>query len=250
MNMIQFAAVTSIGICNKNDDRIMINGDIIADGTLDGIADSEMLATVCDGVGGYDYGDEAATITSRIFTELSGKALRKEMLEAAIADANAEVLLLQQIDSNHRNMSTTIAGVYINNSDIIVFNVGDTKVFRFRNCYLTQLSVDHTFTQESIDLGLVRSRDEIDKKDRHRITRCIGDKMRCRPSILVAENRVFEDDVFLICSDGLSDVVSNGAIEKILNKKMDLPTRCKTLLEASLQNESQDNISIILLEVK
>jgi len=247
--MISFAALTSVGVCEKNDDRVMINGEIIADGMTCGVTDNMILAIICDGVGGYDFGDEAAEIACGVFAGLDKQDITKDILETAIDGANASVLIAQSTDVRHRNMSTTIAGIYIRERDNIVFNVGDTKVYRFRNSYLYQLSVDHTFSQESIDLGLVRSADEIDERDRHKITRCVGDANRCQPNISVGENRVYKGDIYLICSDGLSDVVGNDEIENILSEQTDISSRCEKLLAASIKNGSRDNISIILLEV-
>lgn len=247
--MIGYAAITDTGICRKNDDRVMVNGEIIAAGSMNGIVETAVIATVCDGVGGYSFGDEAAEIASRIFAGLNGMPLTQSSIEGAVSDANASVLAAQGKDREHGNMSSTVAGLYIDGGDFIAFNVGDSRIFRQRNSYLSQLSVDHTFSQESIDLGLFGSKSEIAEKDRHKITRCIGDQRRCQPSAIVGQNRVFEGDVFLICSDGLSDVVSNDAIENILNEQIELPERCQKLLQAALQNGSRDNISVVLLEV-
>lgn len=247
--MIGYAVITDVGVCQKNDDRVMINGKIISTGAIDGIFDAPVIATVCDGVGGYSFGDEAAEIASKIFAGLNGMLLTQSSVEDAVLDANVSVLTAQSKDREHGNMSSTVAGLYIDGGDFIAFNVGDSKIFRQRNSYLMQVSVDHTFLQESLDLGLFASKSEISEKDRHKITRCIGDKRRFQPSITVGKNRVFEGDVFLICSDGLSDVVSNEAIESILNEPMVLSEKCKKLFCAALQNGSQDNISVILLEV-
>ena len=247
--MIGYAAITGKGICRKNDDRVMVNGQIIAAGAMDGIVETAVIATVCDGVGGYPFGEEAAEIVSEIFAGLNELKLTQSSIEAAVSSANAGVLAAQGIDLGHGNMSSTVAGLYINGGDFIAFNVGDSKLFRQRNSYLAQLSVDHTYAQETLDLGLVKNKSEIDEKDRHKITRCIGDKRRCQPSITTGRNRVFDGDIFLICSDGLSDAVSNATIECILNEQIDLPDKCKKLFQAALQNGSRDNISVILLEV-
>jgi protein phosphatase len=247
--MIKFAAVTSIGVCQKNDDRAMVNGQVISDGAIEGAAEHEIIATICDGVGGYAFGDEAAEISSKVFADVFGTEVIEQIIETAVTAANSNVLAAQETDADHRNMSSTVAGVYIKGGDFIVFNVGDSRVLRLRNSYLSQLSVDHSFSQESVSLGLVKSSDEIDEKDRHTITRYIGDNIRCRPSITVGEKRVFDGDVFIICSDGLSDVVTGDTMENILNERADLSACCEKLILTSLQNNSRDNISVILLEV-
>jgi protein phosphatase len=112
-----------------------------------------------------------------------------------------------------------------------------------------QLSVDHTTFQEALNLGLVDDKNADSGKDRHTITRCVGDKDLCQPSIQNGENRIFDGDMFLICSDGLSDVVSIDEMEKVLSEPAEVLNKCKSLLELAIKNCSQDNISIILLEV-
>ena len=247
--MLEYAAITDLGICQKNDDRIMIDGSILSFGKTSGKVDGCILAVVCDGVGGYSYGDEAAECTVKVFANLVGQQINQAAIEQAIADANSVVIAAQSSDNSHRNMSSTLAGIYLYDNSFLAFNIGDSKIFRLRNSYLSQLSVDHTYAQESVDLGLVRNKMDIAQKDRHRITRCIGDKSNCKPSITSGEGRLFEDDIFLVCSDGVTDVVDNDLIETILSEQVGLQMRCEHLFQQTLQNGSQDNISIILLEV-
>ena len=242
--MIKYFAITDMGICDKNDDRITINGKIISSGMIDGKNDKSVLATVCDGVGGNPCGDEAAEITSEIFSSLAVESLSQIEIETTLADANKAVMKKQASDADHKNMATTIAGIYINENDIISFNVGDSKIFRFRNPYLMQLSADHTSAQQSAELGM-----NISENSRNTITCYIGDEYRCRPSIVVGENRVFQGDVYLICSDGLSDVVSNEEIVREISEPSELSVKCENLLNLALTNGSQDNISVILMEV-
>ena len=249
--MIKYAALTDMGICQKNDDRIMINGNTLGFGNLGGTAEDRVLAVVCDGVGGYSHGGEAAEITAKVFSNLCGQIqiISQASIEDAVADANAIVIAAQSTDTSHRNMSSTLAGVYLCGNSFLAFNVGDSKIFRLRNTYLSQLSVDHTYAQESLDLGVVADKTKIGEKDKHRITQCIGDKNRCIPSITDGKGRLFEDDVFLICSDGVTDVIANDLIEATLNEQTGLLERRDNLYRIALQNGSQDNISIILLEV-
>ena len=247
--MIGYSAITDAGICPQNDDRVVLNEEVIASGHIEGTAKSSIIAAVCDGVGGHLHGNEAAEITARVFAASAGEILTKEKIEAAIADANMNVLAEQETDAEHGKMASTLAGIYISGNSFIAFNVGDSKVYRYRNSYLAQLSVDHTFAKESVEIGLVDSIDEVDENDRHKITRCIGHKNRCNPHIVVGENRVFGGDVFVICSDGLSDVVGALEIEEQLSTKKGLSEKCQKLFHLAMGNGSKDNISIILVEV-
>ena len=250
MNLIVYAALTDTGICDKNDDRVMVNGHILEYGSIIGEAESEIIATVCDGVGGYAHGDEAATIASEVFATLVACELSQARITEAIIEANARVMAEQRTDPGHMRMSSTVAGLYINGSNFIVFNVGDSKVYRFRGRYLSQLSVDHTYFHEALSYGLISEPSETDSQDGHIITRWIGDVDRCEPSVTVGENRIFNRDIFLLCSDGLSDVLSLDELEGILSGSETLSEKCHMLFRSAKKNGSPDNISIILLEVQ
>lgn len=230
--MIRYAAVTTAGVCEKNDDRVMVNGETISSGKIEGVADNGILATVCDGVGGYAHGDVAAEITSSVFLSLVGVTLSESEIRSAFVDANYGVMRKQASDTEYRNMATTVAGVFISVDDIISFNVGDSKILRFRSPYLMQLSTDH-----------------ISAKGSSTLTSFVGDEQRCNPKIVVGENRVFQNDIYIICSDGLSDVVSIGEMENALASSNDPPSKRDALLNTAINNCSQDNISIVILEV-
>ncbi|MCL1987370.1 MAG: protein phosphatase 2C domain-containing protein [Firmicutes bacterium] len=275
--MVKYAVTTNIGVCEKNDDRILVNSKMLSEGFLEGTAENGIIAAVCDGVGGYSHGDKAAEIAATTFSELACEMFSqaeksqsaenaentdkseqakqvanlletaKSQIETAIKTANNGVLTAQQADFDHQKMSTTVAGVYINGGNFIVFNVGDSRVYRYRKPYLAQLSVDHTVAEEAAQLGLSTHETE---KSAHILTRCIGDKSRCQPSVKMGENRAFLGDIFLVCSDGLSGVVDVDDMEILLAEEISLSEKCQNLLKLALRNGSLDNISVILVEIE
>ena len=246
--MIRYAAVTDIGVCDKNDDRILVDGSILSSGYVNGTVDTSILAVLCDGVGGYQHGDEAANITVKVFTALADIPVTQDIINSTINEANNIVVAKQKTDISYRKMATTIAGIFIQNYDYMIFNIGDSKIYRYRNPYLLQLSVDHTSHQEALNLGLIDAID-MENKNNHAITRCIGSDKFCQPNIQTGINRIINSDIFLICSDGLSDVVNIEVLEDTLSQPINLSRKCKMLLELANENKSLDNISIILLEV-
>jgi protein phosphatase len=227
--MIHYAAITDIGVRTRNEDRIMIDGKVISDGTVDGVVDSSVIAVVCDGVGGYPHGDKAAEITTRTFVALAGVPLNYYRIEEAISEANRAVIVEQASDTEHSKMASTIAGIYVSDSTYITFNVGDSKIYRYRKPYLMQLSENHSVGNALLNY--------------------IGSESQCKPSVQIGENRVLVGDIYLVCSDGLSGVVSVDDIEQILFEPNELAEKCRGLMELSIRNNSQDNISIVLLEV-
>jgi protein phosphatase len=243
--LIRYSAVTTKGMREKNDDRVLINGQLI-EAEAEGTADGMMLAAVCDGVGGYPFGDEAAEIAAKEIAALHGCPITQENILEVLSAANSSVMAAQRKTPDRRRMSTTTAGVYIKgNADFAAFNIGDSKIYRLRNGYLAQISTDHTYASEIAKLGLA----VVSEEENHTITRWLGDKTQSQPSISMGLNRVFQGDIFLICSDGLSDVVTQVSMEETLNAPEDLSGKRDELLCMAFLNNATDNISIVLLEV-
>lgn len=223
----------------KNDDRAMVNSTIINESSYEGINENNVLAIVCDGVGGENFGDEAAETVAQVFANstISG---RKD-IENALKEANEKVKEKQKADFMHCQMSTTIAGVYLNTEDAIIFNIGDSSVFRYRSPYMSKLSEDHTLIEELKALGLPYKR-----RDEHCITRCLGSGSAI-PAIY--ETFVFEGDVILICSDGITDVIDIDTLEDVFveSENQALSVLCKKLIDKATKNGTTDNMSVILI---
>ena len=245
--MIRFAALSDRGICDNNDDRVMVDGKIISSGSITGECENIILATVCDGVGGYSFGDAAAQICSEVMSGLSNKELTMEDIENAAQNANNSILQIQKTSPEKKEMACTLAGIYINKKTDIIFNVGDSRVYRFRNPFLTQLSTDHTEHQAMLDYNLITADNMESIVSKGSITRCIGRATNNKAT--VTESKVFESDIILVCSDGLSDFINNEEIEEVLAASDDLKTKIQNLFDTAMKKGSNDNISIILLEV-
>jgi len=172
----------------------------------------------------------------------------EEAVREIFYEANRRVVEAQSKDSYHRKMCTTAAGVIISKSDFISFNMGDSKVYRFRPPFIMQLSKDHSNFGELIEAGIINSKDEISEEARQTITRYIGSMQAFEPEIKVGQGRVAYQDIFLVCSDGLSDVVTEIEMEEILSKDISLQDMCRELRERAVKNQSIDNISIILVK--
>jgi protein phosphatase len=244
--MIRYAAVTDKGIREGNDDRILVDCAILGSGSKAGDKDDAILAAVFDGVGGEAFGAEAAQQAAEALSSVSSISAKDDAVHAA-ERANAAVLAAQAQDDAHSRMACTLAGIFVDGDRVVIFNVGDSKVYRFREPYIALLSVDHTYAKAALQLGLVKDKGELTEKNQHRITRCLGDETEWKPDVYEGKSRT--GDVYLLCSDGLSDVVDDDVMEKILSQAASLETKCKQLLTLAGQLGSQDNISIIIVEV-
>ena len=226
--MLEIACIVDIGIRPKNDDRAAVNSTLIPLGTHSEESGNSCLVVVCDGVGGYPYGDEAAAIVTELFASISGKKLNTETINEYIKKANESVMSAQKIDSNHSKMTTTIAGIYVNGDDFIAFNVGDSRIYRYRS-YLSQISEDHSQNNQLIYY--------------------IGGN-QVFPEIVEGIGRVFEKDFYILCTDGVWGVLEDNDFEKVLSVCENINEACKTLISLAIEKGSQDNLSLIIIRRK
>jgi serine/threonine protein phosphatase PrpC len=250
--MLQATVKVDIGTFHeKNDDCALINGHILHDGDFQiELNNNVCLAVICDGVGGEMFGNEAAQTTLEVSSQLSGDVLNEEDIRTNIYIANQRVMEHQRLDNDHSRMATTIAGVFIKDSDYIVFNVGDSRVYRFRNKYIYLLSKDHSLVQDLIDTNLIAHEDAFNHPNRNIINRFIGHPTDYLPNIKICEQGFLDHDILLICSDGISDVLLEEDFENILlqyNNKFTLLDCCKELVAKAIQCGSMDNLSVILI---
>lgn len=217
--MLNITANVDIGIGpSQNDDRALVNDHIIKIGEYEVILDSDIcLATVCDGVGGEDYGYEAAQITSKIFSKMWGNQINKTTIESSIYTANNSIIKKQKSSLNYRRIATTLAGVYIEGPDYIVFNVGDSRVYRFRNKYVSLLTKDHSLVQELVDLNILSPKEAKTDSRKNIITRYIGHPTDFDGNIDIYKGALHKKDILLVCSDGLSDFLTEDDFEDILS---------------------------------
>ena len=243
--MLEIACLVEAGVkAPKNDDRAAVNKELISEGSYTETCEKMGLFVVCDGVGGEAFGHEAAEITTKIFSDISNAELSIDVINENIKKANEAILFVQRKDTAHSRMCTTIAGLYLNNNDFIAFNVGDSRIYRYRTPYIMQLSTDHSVWQEQINLGL-------EPKPEHRniITRYIGGSSY-EPAIIDGKGKVFDNDIFVICSDGVWDLLEHDDFENALSSDRPLNVICKILVDLALQKGTNDNLSIIIVRSK
>jgi len=239
--MLEIACIVEPGVrFPKNDDRAAINSKLISRGAYSETTEESCLAVVCDGVGGEAFGNEAADIVTDIFSRISGMQLTIDLIKEYIIKANEAVRNSQKTDVKHSRMATTIAGLYINGDNFLAFNIGDSRIYRFRS-YLSQISKDHSVWQEQIDSGL-----DPTPSQGNIITRYIGG-IQAIPEIIDGVGRVFYNDVYILCTDGVWGVLGDSDFEKILSHAGKLKDVCKSFIDLALQKGSKDNLSIIII---
>ena len=229
-----------------NDDRAAVNGIRIKSGQYEGKADKACLAVVCDGVGGEACGGEAADIVTDMFSQMSEMRVSSDTIISYVAMANEAVLDAQAADFKHSKMATTIAGLYVSGEDFIAFNVGDSRVYRFRSPHISMISKDHSVWKVHADAGGMAR-----PLQKRIITRCLGGAASA-PEIVTGEGRVSSGDVFMLCTDGVWNFMEDEDFEEIMSG-VDLCGVRKTgadIVETALRNGSDDNLSVLLIEVR
>lgn len=190
---------------------------------------------VFDGLGGEEHGEIASYIAARHASSISiGKDVRADLLDYCIA-ANKKIV--KYASENHISfMATTAAMLVFSGEGIGICNIGDSKIFRMAKGQMWQISIDHAAPAAN------------GKKPP--LTQSLGiDPARMMIEPYAASGKYYKDDIYLICSDGLTDMVSQEEIAKILIKTRCDEAACK-LLDMALNNGGRDNITIILCKVE
>lgn len=223
-----------------NDDRALINDSIIENGYFEKECD-EVLAIVCDGVGGEAFGYEAANTIVTFFSKLNRIDINSNSIVYQLNEANCELLKVRQMDSQYSRMATTIAGLLLSGNNYLSFNIGDSRTYRFRFPYIAQLSTDHSLAAEMRELGL-----EIKPGQEHVITRSLGTEDH-HPEVVDGTEKLFDQDEFIVCSDGISDAVTELDMEDIMKKDCPLREKCEAFIKMAVSKGSKDNLSIIVI---
>ncbi|MDO5732916.1 MAG: protein phosphatase 2C domain-containing protein [Eubacteriales bacterium] len=264
MLRLRAVGISDIGSTrNKNEDNIYVTGSLREYSygrqtyvkALEKIADSALFA-VCDGMGGEAHGEEAAWISVSGLSMMENHLLRRprsdfrHLIASYLRQANKRICD-RICEYQGRRMGSTFACLYLSHTQFYLANLGDSRIYRWQSGVLEQLSIDHTQAQNLANQGLIPQSAVQFHPDRHALTQHLGifpQELSLDPYISDALE-LRHGDFFLLCSDGLSDVLSNRQIAKLLADKKDLRLQAEALVEAALKAGSRDNISLILVEV-
>lgn len=209
---------------------------------------------LADGMGGHKAGEIAARkaveiVENAFLVDKLPENLDqiKHKLYHSIKKANDEIYHLSLENPDLRGMGTTLCSLFVFKDQAIIGHVGDSRVYRYRNNTLIQLTNDHSLIFDLIKTQHVEEDEPLPCPHRNVITKAIGPSSFVEPEI---ESYPLEPgDLILMCSDGLSDYVSSRRINKVLSRDIPLETKAYYLIELAKKRKSQDNISLILLEI-
>jgi len=250
------ASSLSLEIAAKTDPGLLrqLNEDSIA--TVPELG----LLVLSDGMGGYHSGDVASQLTTRVIVEgltqgLKTRPKRGEDVAAIVEDvikrANRAIYLegkqrAQRIHGSHEQaMGSTLALLLFRDNHVTLAHVGDSRVYRLRDKQLKLLTHDHSLLQEQIDHGVISSEAAATSHNRHLVTRGLGLQAEVEVTLDACEAQ--PGDIYLLCSDGLNDMVDNADIERVLCAlHVNLPLAAEQLVMIANDHGGEDNISVIL----
>lgn len=211
------------------------------------------IAVLADGMGGHQAGEVASMIAVEQTVQQLQNALPSAKAEAlstllqqAIETANQTILERGQQRSEHAGMATTIVAALFHKDRLYLGSVGDSRMYRLRDGVLTHMTEDHSLVQEQFRLGLLTADDARRSSKRSLITRALGIGEDVEPDM--AEETSQPDDLYLICSDGLTTVVPDEAIRLLLIEHgEDLRKAASELVALANDAGGPDNISVILI---
>lgn len=246
-NVIEIATATHSGMVRSH------NEDSIAADAAAG------LAVLADGMGGYNAGEVASGIAVAMISAELKKALASTaggfdvaMAEKLVGEhavrANNAIFQASQSQQQYAGMGTTLVVALWHDDRMIVGHIGDSRLYRMRANKLEQVTRDHSLLQEQIDSGLITKEQARHSQNKNLVTRAVGIDPEVEAEVHSYPVQV--GDIYLLCSDGLNDMVTDEDMELTLSSlQANLPLAAEQLVQQANDNGGRDNVSVILVRV-
>jgi serine/threonine protein phosphatase PrpC len=227
---------------------------LVRQGNEDSAFASAQLIAVADGMGGHAAGEVASRIAVQVLQKLTPTLTAADIDEDSVEDLlmhslhsiDAEIAAVTAEEIEKRGMGTTLTALLIRNNHIALLHVGDSRCYRLRGNTLEQLSNDHTVIQELLDQGAISEAEAAEHPQRSMLTQALRGDGDVTPVLQMYE--VKKGDRYLLCSDGLSGVLTDKEI-KVGLKKSDKDDAVKFLNDATYINGAPDNVTILIADI-
>lgn len=213
---------------------------------------------VADGMGGQSAGEKASEmaielISKRIpqlidFSETDDAIAAKSAIDQAVQQANGEIMALSEIDADFHNMGTTLAVVVRRDDVVYIGGVGDSRIYRLRNGELSCLTVDHSLPRALLDAGVITADEARDHRYKNVLYRYLGTK-EGGTGVDARREELQPGDRFLLCSDGVTDRLSDDALRDLLGTVDLAQSIAEKIVQAALDAGSRDNVSCVVIAV-
>jgi len=222
------------------------------------------IVVLADGMGGYNAGEVASGMATSLIAsglaqtwtkEVLGKldragamSLSQEVLQTQVGKANTAIYEAAQKDPQCAGMGTTLVACVFFDNFLTVGHIGDSRLYRMRNDALEQITRDHSLLQEQIDSGLITKEDARSSHNKNLVTRALGIDPEVDAEIHSYD--VQEGDIYLLCSDGLNDMIEDDEIQMtLIALRSNLDLTAQQLVQAANDAGGRDNISVMLVKV-
>ena len=227
---------------------------LVRQGNEDSAFVSPQLIAVADGMGGHAAGEVASRIAVQVLHRLTPTLTTTDIDEDSVSDLlmhslhsiDEEIAAVAEEEIEKRGMGTTLTALLVRDNHIALLHVGDSRCYRLRGSALEQLSNDHTVIQELLDQGAISEAEAAEHPQRSMLTQALRGDGDVTPVLQVYE--VKKGDRFLLCSDGLSGVLTEKEI-KIGLKKSDKDEAVKFLVDATYVNGAPDNVTVLIADI-
>lgn len=247
--MVRAAGLTDIGKVRS------INQDSFQ------IVEDKHIFIVADGMGGHAAGDQASRIAVKTILEIlsayeftaeagapddaeNGMSV-EELIRYALQEANEQILLASLSNQHLQGMGTTAIVAVENRGSLFVGHIGDSRTYLVRNQQLSQITEDHSVVQQLVKAGAISEEEAQVHPYKNVITRCLGMQANVEPDTM--ELVLQPGDRILMCSDGLSNMVSNPLMQQVVNENPDPLPACEKFIMLANENGGTDNITVVLL---
>lgn len=238
---MEIFAKTHIGMVRKN------NEDFFA-------YDEDLnFFVVADGIGGHNAGEVASELACSIILENFRRHYKTYshklplLLSKSIDKANKAVYMKSLENENFKGMGTTITLGILSEGIVYIAHVGDSRMYLIRGSEIKQVTVDHTLVNKLLDNGSISQEEAKNHPNKNIITKAVGYDEKL--VIDIFELETIDEDTLLLCSDGLTDAVSDDEILKIVNANSNYDLVCENLISKANESGGPDNITVMLIKI-
>src|ERR1700741_1704408 len=215
------------------------------------------LGILADGMGGYNAGEIASGMATTFIKSELGRWLSqagrnansrevRRAMEICVDNANRSIFNAANSNPQYSGMGTTLVLGVFSDGRLMLGHIGDSRCYRLRGTQLEQITKDHSLLQEQMDAGLITREQAATSTNKNLVTRALG--VEDAVLLEVNEHKVEPGDLYLMCSDGLSDMVDDEGIAKIRVQDVPLEQKVAMLIDAANANGGRDNISVLVAQ--
>jgi len=227
---------------------------LVRNGNEDSALTSAHLIAVADGMGGHAGGEVASSVAINTLSEIAPTFTNPDTDHESASDLflnslhtiDGQIKAVTQDEPQLAGMGTTLTALFISASEISLLHVGDSRAYRLRGNELEQLSADHTVLQELLNNGIISESEAQVHPQRSMLTQALMGEGNLEPSLHVFEGKI--KDRYLLCSDGLTGVLSDKEIKSLIKGK-DSAAAVDALIDATYINGAPDNVTVILADL-